>query len=80
MSHEIIARINKNKKKNAWWLKLFQAIIVKILLKLEFPQQTIGVFLNHSTSNNERYRLLSYFIKKKYKHDFFLFKEDEKDR
>lgn len=60
MSQEIIARIKRNQKINRWWLKLFHLKIIKILLILEFPHQTVGVFLNPITSNDERYRLLKF--------------------
>lgn len=56
--YKILKRLERNKKINFFWLKLFRKQIIKILSKRKFPSQTIGIFLNHYTSNKERRAIL----------------------
>jgi hypothetical protein len=62
IEQELMKKMKKNKKINSWWLKAFQNPIVKILTKNKIPHQTIGVFMNPLTSNNERVRIIRFFI------------------
>lgn len=56
--YKILKRLERNKKINFFWLKLFRKQIIKILSKRKFPSQTIGIFLNPYTSNKERRAIL----------------------
>ena len=56
----LLEKIKRNKRMNLWWLNIFGKAISRFL-KNKMPEQTIGIFLNPYTSNQERIKILKNF-------------------
>lgn len=61
----IRARMKRNYRLNKWWLRLCYPAITSLLIRFNCPHQTIGVFLNPTTSNDERIRIIKFLWSKK---------------
>lgn len=62
----LLMKIKQNYRRNYWWLKRIAQPLGRYLAGKKMPAQTIGVFLNPYTSNQERWQLWKRFIWKKH--------------